>query len=85
MGTVLTLEILVTSLLDTDDESDGDVVDITSKEVDDATSSVLRGNKRPRSRSRSLTPPPKLSMQQILNVRNIIQYAFRRYSQLRSP
>jgi hypothetical protein len=28
-----------------------------------------------------LTPPPELSMQQILNVRNIIQYDFRRYSQ----
>jgi hypothetical protein len=72
-GISLTLEILVTSLLATDDESDGEIVDIASKEVDGSTSSVVRGNKRPRSRSRSLTPPPELSMQQILNVRNIIQ------------
>jgi len=71
-GTSLTLEIFVTSLLETDDESDAEVVDIASKEIDDSTSSVVRGNKRPRSRSRSLTPPPELSMQQILNVRNII-------------
>ena len=69
-GTSLTLEILVTSLLETDDESD---VEVARKEVDDSTSSVVGGNKRPRSRSRSLTPPPELSMQQILNVRNIIQ------------
>lgn len=68
-GTSLTLEILVTSLLETDDESDTDLVDI----VEDSTSSVVRDNKRPRSRSRSLTPPPELTMQQILNVRNIIQ------------
>lgn len=74
-GTSLTLEIFVTSLLASDDESDAEAVDITSKEVDDSTSSAVRGNKRPRSRSRSLTPPPELSMQQILNVRNIIQYA----------
>jgi hypothetical protein len=71
--TSLTLEILVTSLLATDDESDAEIVDGASNQVDGATSSVVRGNKRPRSRSRSLTPPPELSMQQILNVRNIIQ------------
>jgi hypothetical protein len=79
-GTSLTIETLMTSLLATDEESDAEAVDV-SKEVADSTSSVVRGNKRPRSRSRSLTPPPELSMQQILNVRNIIQYAFRRYSQ----
>lgn len=71
-GTFLTLEILVTSLLASDDESDAEIVDIAPK-VDGSTSSVVRGDKRPRSRSRSLTPPPELSMQQILNVRNIIQ------------
>lgn len=60
------------SLLATDDESDAEFVDIAPKEVDGSTSNVVRGNKRPRSRSRSLTPPPELSMQQILNVRNII-------------
>jgi len=60
------------SLLATDDESDAEIVDIATKEVDGSTSSAVRGKKRPRSRSRSLTPPPELTMQQILNVRNII-------------
>ncbi len=69
----LTLETLMTSLLETDDESDAEVTDITAKVADDPTSSAARGSKRPRSRSRSLTPPPELSMQQILNVRDIVR------------
>ncbi|TFY70973.1 hypothetical protein EVG20_g2036 [Dentipellis fragilis] len=32
-----------------------------------------RGVKRPRSRSRSLTPPPMLTMQQIQNARNVVR------------
>jgi hypothetical protein len=63
----------MTSLLATDDESDADVTGITAKVVDNSTSGPARGSKRPRSRSRSLTPPPELSMQQILNVRDIVR------------
>jgi hypothetical protein len=72
-GSFLNLGIFVISLLDSDDESDADVVDVTSQEVNDSPSGAGKGNKRPRSRSRSLTPPPQLSMQQILNVRNVVR------------
>ena len=69
----LTPEILVTSLLASDDDSDEGVVDITSQEVDNSASDAARGSKRARSRSKSLTPPPKLSLEQILNVRKVIE------------
>lgn len=69
----LTLEIFVTSMLDTDDESDEDIVNIASQEIDDSNSKEVRGNKRPRSRSKSLTPPPEVPMNQILNVRHVIR------------
>jgi hypothetical protein len=71
----LTLEILVTSLLadDDDDEGDAEVVDVSFKGLEASPTTVVKGNKRPRSRSRSLTPPPELSMQQILNVRNVVR------------
>lgn len=64
---------IITSLLASDDESDAEVVDVTSQAVDDSPSCTGKGHKRPRSRSRSLTPPPELSMQQILNVRNVVR------------
>jgi hypothetical protein len=67
------LEIFVTSMLDTDDESDENITDIGSQEIDDSNSKAVRGNKRPRSRSKSLTPPPEVPMQQILNVRHVIR------------
>ncbi|KAH9080569.1 hypothetical protein EDB83DRAFT_2215545 [Lactarius deliciosus] len=56
------------SLLAPDDESDLEVFDVASQDVDDSHPVTANGtNKRPRSRSRSLTPPPGLSMQQILH------------------
>jgi len=63
------------SLLASDDESDAEIVDVTSREVVDPSSSAFNGDKRPRSRSRSLTPPPELSMHQIQNVRNVVRMA----------
>ncbi len=63
----------MTSLLASDDESEAEDVDMAPKGVDGSASNVARGGKRPRSRSRSLTPPPELSMQQILNVRDVIR------------
>jgi len=39
---------------------------------DDSASKAVR-NKRPRSRSKSLTPPPEVPMHQILNVRHVIR------------
>jgi len=69
----LILRIFVTSLLASDDESDAEIVDVTSQEVVDSTSSAPKGDKRPRSRSRSLTPPPELSTHQIQNVRNVVR------------
>lgn len=69
----LTLETFVTSLLETDDESDEDIIDVAFQEADDSNSKAVRGNKRPRSRSKSLTPPPEVPMHQILNVRHVIR------------
>ncbi|KAI9512389.1 hypothetical protein F5148DRAFT_1273703 [Russula earlei] len=63
------------SFLASDDESDVEITGASSSEVVDLTSSAVRGNNRPRSRSRSLTPPPELSMQQIQNVRNVVRTA----------
>ncbi|KAH9065443.1 hypothetical protein EDB87DRAFT_1595903 [Lactarius vividus] len=61
------------SRLAPDDESDLEVFDVASQEVDDSHPVTANGaNKRSRSRSRSLTPPPGLSMQQILHVRNLV-------------
>ncbi|KAH9049940.1 hypothetical protein EDB84DRAFT_1451888 [Lactarius hengduanensis] len=61
------------TLLAPDDESDLEVFDVASQEVDDSHPVTANStNKRPRSRSRSLTPPPGLSMQQILHVRNLV-------------
>lgn len=63
----------MTSLLETDDESDEEIINVASDEIDDSTSKAVRGNKRQRSRSKSLTPPPKVPMHQILNVRDVIR------------
>lgn len=60
------------SLLAPDDESDLEVFDV--QEVDGSPPATANGtNKRQRSRSRSLTPPPGLSLQQILNVREVVK------------
>jgi hypothetical protein len=66
------------SLLASDDESDAEIVDVTSQDADHSTSGTggaknNKANTRQRSRSRSLTPPPELSMQQILNVRKVVR------------
>jgi len=75
----------VTSLLASDDESDAEVIDMASQEADDSPSKAARGGKRPRSRSKSLTPPPEVPMQQILNVRNVIRSAFAELPRPDSP
>jgi hypothetical protein len=74
MTILLTLETLVTSLLASDDESDAEIIDITSQGADNSTSAKdNKASTRQRSRSRSLTPPPELSMQQIMNIRKVVQ------------
>lgn len=57
------------------DTSDNDHFEITG---DDSTPTGLRNakRKRPRSRSRSITPPPVLSAYQIQNAKRIVRCAF---------
>jgi len=65
-----------------DDESDFEVFDV--QEVDDSPP-ITGTNKRPRSRSRSLTPPPGLSLQQILNVRKVVSTTLQSSARADSP
>lgn len=72
------------TLLAPDDESDLEVFD--AQEADAPPPVTANGiNKRPRSRSRSLTPPPGLSMQQILNVRKVVSTALQSSPRAESP
>ncbi|KAF8262279.1 hypothetical protein EI94DRAFT_1744017 [Lactarius quietus] len=73
------------SLLAPDDESDVEVLDVASQEVDDSPTDTHCTNKRPRSRSRSLTPPPGLSMQQIMNVRKVVSTTLQSSARADSP
>ncbi|KAI0304445.1 hypothetical protein B0F90DRAFT_1889935 [Multifurca ochricompacta] len=78
----------LSSLLASDDEEDSKVVDITSQEEGNSVPLAVgatKATKRPRSRSRSLTPPPKLSMQQILNVRHVVRTTLEEKSRADSP
>ncbi|KAI9465518.1 hypothetical protein BJY52DRAFT_586407 [Lactarius psammicola] len=72
------------TLLGPDD--DLEVFDVAPQEVDDSHPVTANGtNKRPRSRSRSLTPPPGLSMQQIMNVRKVISSTLQSSPRADSP
>ncbi|KAH9002555.1 hypothetical protein EDB86DRAFT_2800259 [Lactarius hatsudake] len=74
------------TLLAPDDESDLEVFDVASQDVDDSHPVTANStNKRPRSRSRSLTPPPGLSMQQILHVRNLVSTTLQESLRADSP
>ncbi|EIM85993.1 uncharacterized protein STEHIDRAFT_157519 [Stereum hirsutum FP-91666 SS1] len=62
------------TILSSDSDDDLEVLDgPPTSQRHDSIEASRKSNKRQRSRSRSLTPPPKLTMQQLQNARNVVR------------